>query len=94
MPSKLTRRGARELTVAIDKIADTVQQNADILGIDPKIATDFAYRSDLISDAVESKEIGLLVMGAYGHSRIRSLIIGSTTAEMIRLCKIPVVLFR
>jgi len=48
----------------------------------------------LISDAVESREIGLLVMGAYGHSRIRSLIIGSTTAEMIRLCKIPVVLFR
>jgi nucleotide-binding universal stress UspA family protein len=48
----------------------------------------------LISDTVESNEIGLLVMGAYGHSRIRSLIIGSTTAEMIRLCKIPVVLFR
>lgn len=48
----------------------------------------------LIANAVETDEIGLLVMGAYGHSRIRSLIIGSTTAEMIRLCKIPVVLFR
>lgn len=48
----------------------------------------------LIASAVETDEIGLLVMGAYGHSRIRSLIIGSTTAEMIRLCKIPVVLFR
>ena len=48
----------------------------------------------LIASAVETDDIGLLVMGAYGHSRIRSLIIGSTTAEMIRLCKIPVVLFR
>lgn len=48
----------------------------------------------LIASAVETNDIGLLVMGAYGHSRIRSLIIGSTTAEMIRLCKIPVVLFR
>lgn len=48
----------------------------------------------LIASAVETDNIGLLVMGAYGHSRIRSLIIGSTTAEMIRLCKIPVVLFR
>ncbi|MFT5487745.1 MAG: nucleotide-binding universal stress UspA family protein [Paracoccaceae bacterium] len=48
----------------------------------------------LIASAVETDEIGLLVMGAYGHSRIRSLIIGSTTAEMIRLCKIPVMLFR
>lgn len=36
----------------------------------------------------------MLVMGAYGHSRIRSLIIGSTTTEMIRSCKVPVMLVR
>jgi nucleotide-binding universal stress UspA family protein len=33
-------------------------------------------------------------MGAYGHSRIRTLIIGSTTTEVIRSCLIPVLLFR
>ena len=38
--------------------------------------------------------VNLLVMGAYGHSRIRSLIIGSTTSEMIRSCLVPVMLFR
>lgn len=48
----------------------------------------------VISSAVEEQGIDLLVMGAYGHSRIRSLIIGSTTSEMVRLCKIPVFLFR
>lgn len=48
----------------------------------------------LIASTVEAENIGFLVMGAYGHSRIRNLIIGSTTAEMIRLCKIPVMLFR
>lgn len=47
-----------------------------------------------IAAAVENHQIDLLVMGAYGHSRIRSLIIGSTTTEMIRSCAIPVVLFR
>ena len=47
-----------------------------------------------IARTVEADTIDLLVMGAYGHSRIRSLIIGSTTTEMIRSCKIPVVLFR
>ncbi len=36
----------------------------------------------------------LLVMGAYGHSRIRELIIGSTTTQMIRSTKVPVLLFR
>ncbi|MEX2629670.1 MAG: universal stress protein [Tistlia sp.] len=48
----------------------------------------------VIAETVEKQAIDLLVMGAYGHSRIRSLIIGSTTAEMLRSCKIPVMLFR
>ncbi len=48
----------------------------------------------VIARIVEQEGIGLLVMGAYGHSRIRTLIIGSTTTEMIRSCLIPVMLFR
>jgi nucleotide-binding universal stress UspA family protein len=36
----------------------------------------------------------LLVMGAYGHSRIRELIVGSTTTTMVRTSKLPVLLFR
>jgi nucleotide-binding universal stress UspA family protein len=48
----------------------------------------------VIAEASESQHFDLLVMGAYGHSRIRNLIIGSTTTEMIRSCKIPVLLFR
>lgn len=47
-----------------------------------------------ISAYVSGNEIDLLVMGAYGHNRIRYLIIGSTTTEMIRVCKVPVLLFR
>lgn len=43
---------------------------------------------------VEEAEVDMLVMGAYGHSRIRSLIIGSTTTAMIQSCKVPVVLMR
>lgn len=47
-----------------------------------------------ISAYVEGRGINLLIMGAYGHSRIRQLIIGSTTTSMIRRCKVPVLLFR
>lgn len=43
---------------------------------------------------VYEAKFDMLVMGAYGHSRIRSLIIGSTTTAMIRSCKVPVVLMR
>lgn len=43
---------------------------------------------------VEEEGFGMVVMGAYGHSRIRTLVIGSTTTEMVRSCKVPVVLLR
>lgn len=43
---------------------------------------------------VESSGFDMVVMGAYGHSRIRSLIIGSTTTAMIRACKVPLLLIR
>ncbi|MBD3801672.1 MAG: universal stress protein [Thioclava sp.] len=43
---------------------------------------------------VDEEGFGMLVMGAYGHSRIRSLVIGSTTSEMVRSCKVPVLLLR
>ena len=36
----------------------------------------------------------LLVLGAYGHSRIRQLIVGSTTTALLRLCSVPVVVLR
>lgn len=36
----------------------------------------------------------LLVMGAYGHSRLRNLMVGSTTTEMIRTAGLPVLLIR
>lgn len=48
----------------------------------------------VIADYVAAHAISLLVMGAYGHSRIRNLIIGSTTTAMIRECAIPVMLLR
>ena len=49
---------------------------------------------EVISMAVEKLEINLLVMGAYGHSKIRQLIVGSTTTTLIRTCHIPVLMFR
>lgn len=36
----------------------------------------------------------LIVMGAYGHTRIRELILGSTTAHVMRKAQVPVLLAR
>lgn len=47
-----------------------------------------------IADYVEDAHIDMLVLGAYGHSRIREFFIGSTTTELLRRCRVPVLCFR
>lgn len=63
-------------------------------GHDAKTELASGQPETVITEKVERDGIDLLIMGAYGHSRVRSLIIGSTTTEMIRSCKIPILLFR
>jgi len=55
MTNKLTRLGARNLTSAMDNVADTIQTHFALLGIDPKIAGDYALRTDLLSDVIERR---------------------------------------
>ncbi|GAB5388059.1 MAG: universal stress protein [Alphaproteobacteria bacterium] len=47
-----------------------------------------------VTQYVDEHQIDLLAIGAYGHSRIRSLILGSTTTTLIRETHIPALLFR
>lgn len=51
-------------------------------------------RDTVIAEAVKRHRINLMVMGAYGHSRIRQFIVGSTTTTTIRTVHIPVLMFR
>lgn len=43
---------------------------------------------------IREGSVELLVMGAYGHNRLRELLVGSTTSDVIRKSKIPVLLTR
>ncbi len=49
---------------------------------------------EIITDYITSNAIDLLVIGAYGHSKIRSLILGSITRTLIHQANIPILLFR
>jgi len=55
---------------------------------------DPAKAEQVIPRAVAAVSNPLLLMGAYGHSPIRNLIVGSTTTEMIRTVHAPVLLVR
>ncbi|MCY0095642.1 universal stress protein [Hoeflea ulvae] len=49
---------------------------------------------EVLGKRVEDCGSCLVAMGAYGHSRIRAFVLGSTTTEMLRSCKAPVLLMR
>ncbi|MFV2051470.1 universal stress protein [Aliiroseovarius sp. YM-037] len=63
-------------------------------GYSVEIRTPPGRADTAITEAVTAGGIDMLLMGAFRHSRIRSLFIGSTTAEMVRNCHIPLLLFR
>lgn len=42
----------------------------------------------------EEHDIDMLVMGAYGHSRIRQFLVGSTTTTMLKTAEKPLVILR
>jgi nucleotide-binding universal stress UspA family protein len=76
-------RELQEAATALHGAGFTV--TADLLPGDP---------DEVIAEEVKKRDIGLLVMGAYGHSRVRQFILGSTTTTLVRTCQVPVLLFR
>ena len=86
----MVRSETEDLRKQIEAAADVLRG----VGFTVKVNIEQGQSDEVIAKKVEADSINLLVMGAYGHSRIRSLIIGSTTTEMVRSCKIPVMLFR
>jgi len=48
----------------------------------------------VIAKAVREQDIDLLVMGAYTHSPVRSLFLGSKTSDLLRSARVPALLLR
>ncbi|MGB1157008.1 MAG: universal stress protein [Alphaproteobacteria bacterium] len=49
---------------------------------------------EAISERANGEDVDMVVMGAYGGGRFRSMFIGSTTTEMLISCRVPVLLYR
>ena len=73
---------------------ESARQLAQQAGFEPVCSVIEGHSEEAISNYISDRNISLLVMGAYGHSRIRHLVIGSTTVQMLRSSHIPVLLFR
>ncbi|MGK7871595.1 universal stress protein, partial [Falsiroseomonas sp. E2-1-a20] len=87
------------VTVATDEAAGLalLAEPAAQLAAAGKTATQTVLQGDAdtaIAGHVATAGIDLLVMGAYGHGRLRNMIVGSTTTALLRSCRIPVLVFR
>ncbi|MGD1913900.1 MAG: universal stress protein [Rivularia sp. (in: cyanobacteria)] len=73
---------------------DEAQQLLQKAGMEPLCSLNIGETEKVIANYITQQDISLLLMGAYGHRRIRHLVIGSTTAQLLRSSSIPVLLFR
>lgn len=51
----LTKKAAKSVTNRLDKLANDIQTHHEFMGVPEKIARDFAYRCDILSDFLEKR---------------------------------------
>jgi nucleotide-binding universal stress UspA family protein len=87
------------VTVANEKVIDTKRSGAELAkhlarhGVAVVLDTvDAAGRGigDVLESYVTSRNVDVLVMGAYGHSRIREFILGGATQSMLSRPPLPI----
>lgn len=73
---------------------DAAVKRLEAAGLRVNAHSESGHAEDVIARYVEREDIDCVVMGAYGHSRIRNLIIGSTTTAMVLAAKVPIIMVR
>jgi nucleotide-binding universal stress UspA family protein len=92
LPVHLVMAGANTAaTEAQMASAATILRNA---GFDTAVAIVGGEPETVLHQYQQQHNIDLLVMGAYGHSRIRQFIVGSTTTAMISRAKCSLLILR
>lgn len=64
------------------------------MSIDPAATQVAGEPQQVQPELVKRQTPALLVMGAFGHSRLRQLLVGSTTTSLLRLSDVPVLILR
>jgi len=73
---------------------EQARQTLENAGIEAPTAIVSGDSEIVLRQYQQDNGIDLIIMGAYGHSRIRRLLIGSTTTAMLRQSVVPVLLLR
>jgi nucleotide-binding universal stress UspA family protein len=77
-----------------EKQLDWARQTLAAADYDVKTALIPGDTERVIARYIHDQGIDMLLMGAYGHSPLRSLLFGSKTADLLRSAKVPTLLLR
>jgi nucleotide-binding universal stress UspA family protein len=75
-------------------LADEIEDSLEDSSADCAIVTLQGKETEEIINYIKEGAVELMAMGAFGHNRLRSLIMGSTTSYVIQKSTIPVLLTR
>ena len=73
---------------------EEAQQVLQAAGFEVNVALLQGEAHEVVPGWLAAQGVSLLVMGAYGQSRIRHLVVGSTTTTLLRLSPCPVLVLR
>jgi nucleotide-binding universal stress UspA family protein len=79
---------------AASEILHKAKQQAHDAGVEAQLEVLHGDPETQILQVRETIGADLIVMGAYGHTRVRELILGSTTSHVLRKSDVPVLLVR
>jgi nucleotide-binding universal stress UspA family protein len=79
---------------AAESIVDEVRGYLNAHDIDEAILHSDGDPGEVIVETAQSCNADLIVMGAYGHAKVRELVVGSTTTYVINHASCPVLLAR
>ncbi|WP_165857157.1 universal stress protein [Marinobacter sp. JSM 1782161] len=73
---------------------DAAAQKLEAAGCSVEVAVRAGDVEKTLHAYQEEQGIDLMVMGAYGHSRIRQFLVGSTTTSMLKTSETPLIILR
>jgi len=73
---------------------DWARSTLETAGFEVAVSLSSGEAQEAIARTVQEKAIDMLLMGAFGHSPLRSLLLGSKTTELLRSSHIPTLLLR
>ncbi len=76
------------------QLSAQVEEAAQNLTVDCEVVIASGREVDEILRFIAEGAVELMVMGAYGHNRLRHLLLGSTTSQIVAKSPIPVLLTR